>query len=88
MTTPLDVAKWMSDQLDKDGIIYQEYIVGDIEQHFGEDFVYPNENGNPAISRSVLRAFRKLTENTAVWSRSERCWTKRNQYDPPGRQQD
>ena len=88
MTTPFDVAKWMADQLTQSGTVYQEQVVWDIEKTFGSDFVYMNEGGNPAISRAVLKEFRKLTDGTAIWSRSERFWRLRDKHDSPGRQQD
>lgn len=37
--------------------------------------VYTNENGHPAINREVLKAFRKLRDETVRWDREERCWT-------------
>jgi len=85
---PADVAAWMVSEIQKDGVLYQDSVVGDIEQRFGTEFVYQNENGNPAIRRDVLTAFRKLTADDVVWERGERLWRKRATWDEPGRQQD
>lgn len=48
-----DVAHFMLDKLQKDSYLLQEQIVRDIEEEFGEEFVYINENGNPAIAKTV-----------------------------------
>ena len=45
-----------------------------IQEKFGESFVYENENGNLAISRQVLADFRHLTEGKVVWEREEKRW--------------
>lgn len=86
--TPQHVAKWMLATLEKDGTLYQDYAVSSIIMDFGEDFSYINENGNQAIHKDVLKAFRKLTENTAVWERGERMWRLRDEFDAPSRMQD
>lgn len=81
-----DVALWMLERLEKSGgLLYQEEAAWIILQSFGQSFVYENENGNWAISRKVLAEFRKLTEDTVVWERGERCWRRRQSYDTPGR---
>ncbi|QBQ16272.1 DUF6953 family protein [Acinetobacter haemolyticus] len=76
MTTEIDVANWMKEQLDKLGRLYQEQAVYSIAKLFGKTFVYQNENGNLAISKSVLKEFRKLTEGNAIWERSDKSWRK------------
>lgn len=77
----------MAEQLEKKKWLYQEEVVWQIKQKFGEDFVYINENGNYAISRAVLKQFRKLNEDTVVWERGERMWRKRTSSDPKGKRQ-
>lgn len=57
-----------------------------IQKEFGEQFVYMNDAGNYGIAKPVLAAFNKLTPDV-VWSRSERCWRKRAEYDVAGRMQ-
>lgn len=85
MSTAKEVANWMHEQFGQNTYLYQEDVVWKIKQQFGADFVYDNENGNLAISKSVLREFRKLTEEDAVWERGARCWRKRNSIDGSGR---
>jgi hypothetical protein len=80
------VARWMADQLAGDQPLYQNEAADEIQDRFGDDFTYENDNGNLAISRSVLKAFRALTEETVVWDRSERAWRRRESHDGPGRQ--
>ncbi len=63
----------------------QEWAASEIERKFGEKFVYFNENGNLAIERKVLQAFRNLTEKDVVWDTRERAWRRRERHDAPGR---
>ncbi len=88
MSTPAEVAEWMANEVRSKGELYQQDAVDAIERLFGADHVYDNENGNPAISKPVLAAFRKLTESDVIWIRGERYWRRREQADEPGRRQD
>ncbi len=82
------IATWMVEQLREGRHLYQEQVAWDIKRLLGKSFVYDNENGNPAISKSVLKAFNKLTKDNVVWSRAERLWRARMPTDKLGRQQD
>ena len=86
--TPTDVAGWMLGQLEAGDWLTQEYAVAEISRRFGEEFVYLNDNGNPAIDKRILRAFRKLTEDTVIWDRWEFAWRKRTTSDGPTRKQE
>ena len=77
MSTPEDVARWMLDELQKAGYLYQWEAVLEIQSRFGADFTYLNESRNFAIDRRVIRAFRNLTEDTVVWRRTQHCWARR-----------
>jgi hypothetical protein len=87
MPTALEIAHWMLDELTRDGELYQEIAVSQIALKFGYEFTYDNENGNLAIRRDVLAAFRILTENSVVWDRENRLWRKRDSTDDLDRQQ-
>ena len=76
MPTANDVAKWMLDRLDNTPWLYQEDTVYKIRAEFGDDFVYSNESGNLAISKAVLREFRKISEGKVVWEKGEKAWRK------------
>jgi hypothetical protein len=78
----IGVAHWMLEQINKKRELYQNEVVYQIEDKFGPQFVYENQSGNLAISREVLKEFRKLTEDTVVWYRSELCWRIRSAGDP------
>lgn len=67
--------------------LYQETAAYDIASRFGEAFTYTNQNGNLAIDKKVLAAFKKLSGETIIWERGQRVWRKRQEYDEPGRQQ-
>jgi hypothetical protein len=86
--TPEEVAGWMLSELERTTSLDQESAVWNIKKRFGDKFVYENENGNLAIGRDVLAAFRKLSGDNVVWERGERAWRKRGGFDRAGRQQD
>jgi hypothetical protein len=86
--TASDVAKWMLDELNREQILYQETAVWEIQEKFGESFVYQNDRGNLAISKEVLSEFKKISEDTVVWIRGQRYWRFREATDEPGRKQD
>ena len=81
--TPRDVAEWMAEEVRRKKELYQEDTAEYIKNHFGDDFVYINVNGNYAIDKKVLKKFRKLTEKDVVWVRGERYWRLRASYDDP-----
>jgi hypothetical protein len=81
MMTPADVARWMAQEIERDGLLYQSETAYSIAEKFGEEFTYTNNNGSIAISRNVLSAFRELTEKSVVWERGQRLWRKREDYD-------
>ena len=81
--TPKTVAEWMAAELHSRRELYQEDAAYHIQQHFGNEFVYINDNGNLAIERTVLAEFRKLTAADTVWVRAERYWRKRESFDDP-----
>jgi len=83
MTSPSasDVAAFMLDRLNEDEMLYQEVVVYEIQDKFGDDFVYTNDNGNLGINRTVLSAFRRLTDGKVVWSRGERYWRFKEDFD-------
>lgn len=88
MTAPVTaqtVAQYMVGKLQGQNMLCQDRLALEIEQNFGVQFVYRNPNGNRAIAKVVLKAFRKLTENDVVWMRSDQCWRLRRPTDPPGR---
>lgn len=86
--TNATVAAWMIQELQSRKHLYQEQVAWDIKRLFGKSFVYDNANGNPAISKSVLKEFNKLTKDDVVWCRSDRYWRARAAWDKPGRQQE
>lgn len=83
--TAADAAAWMSEEVERQGYLHQGVAAHHIRDYFGERFTYPNENGNLAISRDVLRAFLRLTHRTAVWEWREFRWRLRRPGDSPTR---
>lgn len=83
MFTAKDVADYMLTQVNAVPYYYQENAVREIRQKFGAEFIYTNENGNPAISKTVLKEFKKISEDV-IWERGDRCWRKRRPNDTAG----
>ena len=80
---PRKVAEWMAQELLRKKELYQEIVVYEIQNRFGKKFTYINRNGNSAIDKRVLEEFRKITEGKVVWSRRNRNWRFREEYDDP-----
>jgi hypothetical protein len=85
--TPEDIAAWMLEQVNANPWLDQWRAVRSIGEEFGEEFTYENQNGNPAIDRRVLAAFKKLSEGTVIWDRGMFAWRLRTETDEPGRRQ-
>jgi hypothetical protein len=81
---PREVAEFMLKRLTEDEVLYQNQVVYEIDEKFGADFVYINQNGNLGINKNVLSEFRKLTEGKVVWSRGQRFWRFIEDYEDPG----
>jgi hypothetical protein len=84
---PEDIAEWMLAELERDGLLYQDEAVFQIEKRFGTQFAPTNDNGNPSIRKDVLKAFGRISGDGIVWERGERLWRRRDARDDPGRQQ-
>jgi hypothetical protein len=87
-TTPEAIAQWMLSSLEETGRLYQADAVRDIAGKFGDEFTYLNDNGNPAIDKRILRAFKKISGDTVVWERWDFCWRKRETGDAASRKQE
>ena len=58
-----DIALWMLQQLEKDGVLYQVEVVEFLEKGKHLDALIENDNGNVVIAPAVLNAFRRLTKD-------------------------
>lgn len=85
MMTPEAVAAWMLVEIEREGCIYQDDVVDYIVKAKQEGLLTENADGNQVLGKSVLAAFRKLTDATVVWVKSERYWRWRVAEDEPGR---
>lgn len=83
--TPKQAAEWMVAELERMQWLDQEHVAWHLSQN-APDLVYINDNGNHGIVKGVLTAFNKITPDV-VWSRSERHWRMRADYDEPGKRQ-
>lgn len=74
-------------QMTENGELWQMDAADRIASDFDEGLTYINDNGNPAISKEVLAAFRELSDGAVVWERGSRYWRRREESDPEGRRQ-
>lgn len=83
-----EAAEWMASELQRRRILDQDTAVYHLHKQ-NKALTYQNNNGNLAIAKDVLVAFRKLIDDKdVVWSRGERHWRYRQKHDKPGRMQD
>lgn len=87
MMTPQEIAAWMVEQLADRPHLYQNRVATFVRQQ-NPDLVYRNKNGNWALAKPILDAFRRATpSDDIIWSRSSQMWRHRKPYDKPGRMQ-
>ncbi|MBC7856297.1 MAG: hypothetical protein IAF94_22940 [Pirellulaceae bacterium] len=79
----LPVAAWMARKFRREGTLSQRIAVNEIREKFGEEFSYRNDNGNWAIAKSVLAAFKELTKNNAIYDKVGGRWRMRRSDDDP-----
>ncbi|WP_123043076.1 DUF6953 family protein [Cohnella candidum] len=72
--TPEQVAEWMVNEIRERGILHQSDAIAHVRTHFGESFVFVNENGNESLSKEVKKAFRKLHRGRVAWDRDGFFW--------------
>lgn len=81
-----DVAVWLMTQIKVEATLQIDAAIK-IAKIFGNKFIYINDNGNLAISKSVLLHFRKISKNSVVWEKEEKLWRLRLETDSSGREQ-
>lgn len=86
-TTPREVAEWMLSTIQEQGELSQNNAFYEINKRFGSSFTSISNSGSPSVGRSVLTAFRKISDDIVIWERGDKKWRRREFYDAPGRQQ-
>jgi hypothetical protein len=81
-----EVAKWMLSQLEREGCIYQDDVVDRAVKGGAENLLRENADGNQVLGKSILDAFKKITETTVVWVKPDLYWRWRVAEDEPGRE--
>lgn len=81
-----DLAHWMLAQVEGEGCIYQDDVVDRAVKASAENLLRENSDGNLVVGKPVLDAFKKLTETTVVWVRSDFYWRLRVAEDEVGRE--
>jgi hypothetical protein len=69
-----EIAEWMFNEVRSVGILRQNEAVQHIISHYGEAYIYTNENGNQSISKEVKKVFKKLHGGRAAWERDGFFW--------------
>ncbi|MBK3639448.1 hypothetical protein [Streptomyces sp. MBT33] len=82
-------AQWMLAQItdSRSHELFQSDAAEHIRKNFAEGLTYTNDNGNLAVDKRVLKAFREISEGTVIWERGARYWRLRNERDPQGTRQ-
>ncbi|WP_236209230.1 DUF6953 family protein [Pseudomonas tohonis] len=78
----MEIAEWMLQQFNLLQRLSQSTAARNIRVHFGERHVYRNKQRNWAINKGILEAFKELTPEGVVWSRSTQTWRARRPTDP------
>lgn len=73
--TKAEIAQWMIDQVQSNGYLDQADAVQWIEEKFGPEWIYENENGNPAIDQRLLDEFRRMRSERITWDGSDKSWS-------------
>ena len=81
-----EAAKWMLDQYNKNGFLYQEEASSYFLNNDHDGMIYYDGKGNLCLGKEVLKKFKKLTPN-AVYERANKFWRTRLETDQPGRNQ-
>lgn len=84
--TAKDAAQLMTKLCRATGVLTQKRAVRELQDAFGDHFVYKNENNHNAIDLDVLSEFRKQNPDS-VWSNGGKKWRPRIDTDKPGRGQ-
>lgn len=80
-----DASQWMYSQLEKDGCLYQDDVVDRLVKSKSDSLLRENSDGNLVLTKSLLSAFKKLTDIDVVWVRADFYWRFRVDEDEPGR---
>lgn len=75
----------MAKEVRASGELSQKEAAAAIADMFRGGYVFPNPEGNLAISKVVLAAFRHLTKDDVLRIRGRRFWRLREEADGPGR---
>jgi hypothetical protein len=68
MSTTVEVAEFLAQTFEENGRLSHHEAVAEIKSRFGMHHLYINGNGNPAISKAVLKKFKELTHGKAKWT--------------------
>ena len=79
------VAVWILEQIQREDCLYQDDVVDYLVKAKHESLLTENADGNQAIGKAVLTAFRNLTPDKVVWVKPDRYWRFRVAEDEPGR---
>jgi hypothetical protein len=86
MSDKLAAANWMLSEIQRSGCLYQDDVVDFLVKSDQEDLLRENTDGNLVVGKPLLDQFRKLTETTVVWVKSDFYWRTRVPEDEPGRE--
>lgn len=76
----------MMAEIQREGCLYQDDVVDFLVKNEAENLLKENSEGSLVIGTTLLNSFKRLTETTVVWVKSDRYWRFRVDEDEPGRE--
>ncbi|SDS64906.1 hypothetical protein SAMN05444162_1937 [Paenibacillaceae bacterium GAS479] len=68
------IAQWMVDEIRDKSILRQGDAIAHVRSHYGDQYVFVNEQGNASLEKEVKKAFRKLHRGRIAWDRDGFFW--------------
>jgi hypothetical protein len=68
------VAKWMLDQLEIDGVLYQADAANRIVERFGAQNCYYTKSGHLAIDNAILDCLKRNAKARVTWFPNTKSW--------------
>ncbi|OXM14814.1 DUF6953 family protein [Paenibacillus herberti] len=68
------IAQWMVDEIRDKSLLRQEDAIAHVRSHYGDQYVFVNEQGNASLEKEVKKAFRKLHRGRIAWDRDGFFW--------------
>ena len=76
------IAKWMLDQLEADGVLYQTDAACRIVDRFGARHCYHTGTGHLAINNAILYHLKRKAKGRVTWFPNTKSWRLQGDVSP------